>query len=222
MDRVILQHHSEEIGGGLRLCESLGVAFQDDMTRSVEYGADYFAKYESYRADKRYGDVEDVRVALAERIGHPIIDIGIGCGAFLEACLLRGLEVFGGLDVNPKAIAWLQERALYLPSLRFPNVSVSLTLWDVLEHFRNPHELLDRTRIGDVLIVSLPVYDDLRIEVLTSKHYRPDEHYYYFTKWGIVKWLHEYGFRVSEYNENETLPNCGRSGIGTFVARRVR
>lgn len=221
MDRVIIQHHSEDMGGGLRLCESLGVAFQDDMTRSVDYGPAYFAKYVSYRESRRYGDVESVRVELTKRVGLPVVDIGIGCGAFLEACQTAGVQVVGGTDVNPTARDWLRERGLLVESFeKFPPIAV--TLWDVLEHFREPHELLDKTRCGDVLLVSLPVYDDLRREVLTSKHYRPDEHYYYFTKHGFIAWIQEYGFSVTEFNEHETHPNCGRQGIGTFVARRVR
>ena len=201
MDRVILQHHSEDIGGGLRLCESLGVAFQDDMTRSVEYGADYFEKYVSYRRDGRYGDVESVRADLAERVGLPIVDIGIGCGAFLEECQSRELLVLGGCDVNPKAIAWLRERELFIESLanRTP-LAIALTLWDVLEHIRNPHELLDQTRTGDALIVSLPIFDDLRREVLTSKHHD-----------GFCLW-------PSAHTEHDVASSSWRAGQGDVLA----
>lgn len=221
MDKVIKTCDSVSIGNGLRICESYGVAFQEDMTNSVEYGPDYFHKYETYRESRRYGEVDSVRANLAKSANLPVVDIGIGCGAFIEQCQQQGIQVLGGMDINPVAVKWLHERELLIESFdKLP--TISLTMWDVLEHIQSPHEILDKMRVGDALLVSLPIYNDLCREVPDSKHYRPDEHYYYFTKWGFIKWLYEYGVTVTEYNENETLPNCGRSGIGTFVARKLR
>lgn len=213
----------------LQHCDHFGVAFQSDMTRSVAYDEAYFEKYRAYRLAGRYGQVERRRAILTGTTGCEIlIDIGVGCGTFLEFIsemnfgAARQRRAYG-YDINPTAAAWLRSTGRWRDPYHdeLPAGPIAWTLWDVLEHIPQPHELLDRIRVGDSLLVSLPIYDDLA-DVPGSHHFRPDEHYYYFTRWGFTKWITEHGFQVIAYNEDETKPDCGREGIGTFVCRRVK
>src|SRR3990172_12794796 len=174
MDRVIQQYPRVEIGVGLRWCESLGIAFQEDMSKSLSYAQAYFNNFASYEGTVINNAVNEARIAMVRRSQLPIIDIGIGCGTFLKSCARHGISVLGGFDVNRAAVAWLRDHDLWidlyhddLPELTTP---FAWTLWDVIEHLRCPHKLLDRVRIGDYLFVTVPIYFDLCSEVLNSKH----------------------------------------------------
>ena len=232
MDRVIKQHDSQDIGGGLRWCESLGLAFQADMSRSVPYDDAYFDRHAGYMGTPISDRIQAARINLVDSCPcvspDCVLDIGIGSGTFLEAYAELGqLEVGGGYDVNPRAVAWLEERSWLVDpwsdDLRFGwsehGLRVCWTLWDVLEHLRNPHELLDLIREGDTLCLTVPVFHDLRREVFKSKHFRPDEHYYYFTSAGLIRWLWSYRFELLTVTRDEQL--AGRESVASFAFRKV-
>ena len=58
------------------------------------------------------------------------------------------------------------------------------------------------------------------IEGMQSKHFKPNEHVWYFTDWGLRLWFEEQGFDCLETNYDET--NIGREGINSYVFRRKR
>lgn len=225
MDRLIQECDSLDMGHGLRLCDRFGVAYQADMTRSVPYDADYFAKHASYEGTAVSDAIQSARLKLVTASGceWPLFDVGVGSGTFLKACRQVGRRVAGGFDVNPVAVEWLKSEGLFVDPAwwdEFESMAEPLgwTCWDVLEHLPRPHELLDRISVDEYLFVALPVFTDLR-DVPQSKHFRPDEHYYYWTPAGLVRWLGEYGFELIEFNRDETT--VGREGIGSFSFRRV-
>lgn len=142
----------------------------------------------------------------------PLIDVGIGSGAFIELRRARGRSTYG-YDVNPVGIAWLDERSLLVdPHLVSAD---AITLWDALEHIPDFQSLLANVR--EWLFMSLPVFNDVD-HVLRSKHFKPDEHFWYFTRDGLVAAMLMCGFTlVAESNVESEL---GREDIGTFAFRR--
>jgi hypothetical protein len=55
--------------------------------------------------------------------------------------------------------------------------------------------------------------------VLRSKHFRPQEHIWYFTREGLVNAMKACGFSLVAESDFET--ELGREDIGTFAFRRV-
>lgn len=138
-----------------------------------------------------------------------VVDIGIGSGGFIAARPGRT----SGYDVNLAGVQWLLSRGLWSdPYFKNPE---NATCWDSLEHVMYPDDLV--RRVDGYLFVSIPIFDDLA-HILRSKHFRPDEHFHYFTEAGFVRYMDQQGFDCLEHNRMEVA--LGREDIGTFVFRR--
>lgn len=177
-----------------------------------QYDKAYWDKYVKYRADPIADSLMKSRSDFVERLygNGPVVDIGIGSGHFID---WRRASTFG-YDVNPIAIRWLLDRDLWWdPYVRDPE---AITCWDSLEHMARPEALV--RCVKKLIFLSIPIFVD-RGHVIQSKHYRPDEHFWYFTRDGLIEWMLRYGFRLVEENQMET--DLGREDIGTFVFKRV-
>jgi hypothetical protein len=141
-----------------------------------------------------------------------LIDVGIGSGAFVE--LRRAhRRLTCGYDVNPAGVKWLKERGLLFDP--YKSTPAAMTLWDVLEHIPDYRPLLANVR--EWLFVSLPIFTDAE-HVLRSKHFRPQEHIWYFTREGLLNAMKACGFSLVAESDFETA--LGREDIGTFAFRR--
>lgn len=145
--------------------------------------------------------------------GGGVLDVGIGSGAFLEERIRTGIETDHGFDVNPAGLAWLRARGMFgdLYARTWPAV----TFWDVLEHIRRPDLALGQ--VERIAFVALPIFRDAA-HVLASKHYRRDEHFWYFTRDGFVRFALANGFQVVDILATETA--IGREDVETFVLER--
>lgn len=142
-----------------------------------------------------------------------LIDVGIGSGAFIELRQRRRRPTYG-YDINPAGIRWLEQRKLFIDP--YLVAFDAMTLWDVLEHIDHFEPLLANVR--EWLFLSLPIFRD-REHARTSKHFKPDEHCWYFTRDGLVSAMTDCGFTlVTESNIESEL---GREDIGTFAFRRA-
>ena len=52
-------------------------------------------------------------------------------------------------------------------------------------------------------------------QIKNSKHYRPNEHYYYFTSYGLINYMKDSDFDLIKLDDFET--KAGREEILTFV-----
>jgi hypothetical protein len=201
--------------------QELGVGYYPVEAGAAPYDPEYFARYQ------RQADSEIGRALMQFRIDFvarhwdgALIDVGIGSGAFVEQ-RNRTFEQGGwscaatqGFDINPAAVAWLEQRGLFADPYR-PRVS-ALSFWDVLEHIEDFRPLLaNATRW---VFTSLPIFRDAA-HVLQSKHYRKDEHIWYFTRDGLVAVMREQGFILVEESDQET--RIGREDISAFAFRRI-
>lgn len=210
MDRFLAR--LARLDGDLVVSETHGFAYQHDMSLSVSYADDYFDKYVGYEGTEIAKRINAARVSLVNRHAGPdagILDIGIGSGEFIKS----RPNTFG-FDINPKAVAWLKGQKRWSDSFC---VFEGFTFWDVLEHVREPESYFRKIQVGAFLFVSIPVFDSVS-KVKKSKHYRPNEHYYYFTEQGFVNWMFEHRFRLLEANDHET--KAGREGIMSFAFRK--
>jgi hypothetical protein len=212
MDRFIAGFPAEA-DGDLMLCRGHGVAYQKDQGHLVEYDGAYFEKYRGYEGQPIALDINAGRVALvAKFIGRGrMVDVGIGSGEFIK----NRPNTFG-TDVNPHAIAWLKRQKLLAERL-FDFSAFSF--WDVIEHIPTPEESFRHVPLHGRLFTSIPLFADLD-SIRRSKHYRPDEHLYYFTEDGFLAWMELHGFHMLERQTFEI--DAGREDIFSFAFRRYR
>lgn len=187
-------------------CEEKGIGFHPRPP--MAYDGSYFEHYRELDASPVGAALTQARLDMVRRhFDGPPLDVGIGGGRFVT-------ESSGcGYDVNPDAIHWLTAQGRY----RNPYFSkpVALCFWDSLEHIPNPSEIVDQAT--EWVFVSMPIYTGVE-DVLTSKHYKPGEHLWYWTRWGLIRWFDERGFTVVESNSLEST--LGRSGIMSFAFKR--
>jgi len=204
------RHFNNALENELVWIPAIGMGYYNVRESDMPYDAGYFARYQR-QADTSIGRaLTRARVELVARhYGGPVLDVGIGCGQFIDA----RPQTFG-YDVNPAGVQWLKERGLfqdlYTESFR------ALTFWDALEHIADAAAAV--ARAGEWVFVSLPIYESAE-HVVRSKHFRRDEHIWYHTDAGIRHWFRHQGFECVEHNTDET--DLGREGIGSYAFRRV-
>jgi hypothetical protein len=194
----------------------LGLGYYPVVAGTAPYDDAYFDRF-AKQADTPIGrQLMTARVNFVDQHWpHTMVDVGIGSGAFIEA---RGKDLVDyrtfGYDVCPKAKRWLHERKLFWNvenNLRIQAVS----FWDVFEHIQDFSPLIEK--IDHWVFISIPIFRDCE-HVLESKHFRKDEHCWYFTANGLEALFHKMGFDLKEFNLMES--DLGREDIGTFAFKR--
>jgi hypothetical protein len=171
------------------------------------YDEQYWQKYLVMEQTDIGKTLNQARVNMVKEYEwNEIIDIGIGSGAFIKE-----FSNAYGFDINPNAIEWLKQNNKW----KEPSNVDAMSFWDSLEHIHNPTELLGN--IKKYAFVSCPIYTD-KDHILRSKHFRPDEHCWYWTYEGLIKFMSNFGFYLLEYSNIETL--IGREDIGSFTFKR--
>lgn len=188
----------------------LGMGFYPVKQQDWPYDRAYFDKYRQDRDTPIGRALNKARVDMVARHYHgAVVDFGIGDGAFITA---RGASTYG-YDVNPAGIEWLQEQRKYIDYYSHKHEAVSF--WDALEHVYDIEGTV--SHIVKYAFVSIPIFHSGE-HCYMSKHYRKDQHVWYFTTKGIIDWFDRQGFDCVEANTEET--KIGREDIGSFVFRR--
>ncbi|TLI63222.1 class I SAM-dependent methyltransferase [Escherichia sp. E1130] len=201
---------SNELQNGLVWLPELGMG-RYPVPAARPYDANYFARYRQMAETSMGLQLTTARLLLVGRyyLGK-VLDVGIGSGQFVEC-----RPDTWGYDVNPEGVAWLQARMrwadLYADDITFP----ALTFWDSLEHIDEPEAAV--AKAGQWVFVSLPVFRDAE-HILKSRHYRKDEHIWYWTHNGLLKWFEAQGFVCVEHNTIESA--LGRDGISSYAFKR--
>jgi len=214
MDKFIANLPHERIGE-LNICSRFGIAYQRDMRNSVPYDKAYFDKYAKYEITPIARRLHIARTQVVGEFcaGEKILDIGIGCGTFISRA--TNFDVLG-YDINPAAITWLEKHKCYHAIEKGLDQFTGITCWDVLEHMREPGEILGKLKPGQYLFIAIPIFPDFE-NITQDKHYRPNEHYYYFTERGLLSWLRQYRLKHIKTTEREQW--AGRYNIKTYVMR---
>jgi hypothetical protein len=176
------------------------------------YNEDYFRKYQGYAETDQGKRITAMREGLVRQYvpeSDEVLDFGAG------ACLfVRTRPNTFGFDVNPFTIEDLHARGKFRSPYTGP--VKHLTCWDSLEHEPDPCRLLKQ--VTGFVFISIPIFRDVD-HARHSKHFRPDEHWWYFSARGLIEWMDRQGFIVREFTDMESR-YCGREDIGTFVFQR--
>lgn len=175
---------------------------------SSSYDNAYFDKYETYEKTELGRRLTQARIEFVRKhIGNSdLVDFGCGNGSFVKA---RGGRTWG-YDVCMKTVKWLVQSDLWWdPWFRkMPSAS----FWDSLEHVKDISHLLEKVKSH--MFVSIPIFSSGE-HASTSKHFRPTEHFHYFTEQGFERFMKIHGFDLLESNRMET--DLGREDIRTFA-----
>lgn len=173
------------------------------------YNEEYFKKYATYEENGKAQDISKHRMEFVTKYwnGGTLVDIGIGSGTFVNqmACF--------GYDVNETGIAWLKDRGIFFDP--YKETIGNATFWDSLEHIEDPTNLLKNVK--HQIFVSCPIYRNLE-NIKTSKHFRPDEHFWYWTDSGFEKYMKYFGFKIIDRSDFEI--KFGRHEIASYVLQR--
>lgn len=190
----------------------IGIGYYPVPKDQHPYDGSYWDKYRGYDRTPMGDRLTAARLALVRKyIKEPqriIIDVGIGGGRFVEE-----MDCYGW-DINPDAVEWLAKHHALMDPWQTP--VAAMTFWDSLEHIHEPSGLLANAK--EWVFVSCPVFETPR-DIQRSKHYRKDEHCWYFTKQGLSGFMEIHGFGLVEINSMEE--EAGREDIGTFVFKRI-
>ncbi len=174
------------------------------------YDTAYFAKYREMDNSECGRLLTDARIDLVRRhYCYAVCDIGVGGGRFVHE------SGSVGFDVNPEAVRWLITRGIFADP--YVEEIDALTFWDSLEHIPDIKAIL--ARAGKFVFVSIPIFKGPD-HILRSKHFRTDEHCWYFTRKGFVEFMDREGFDVLDISIMEQ--QLGREDIESFAfARRA-
>lgn len=179
------------------------------------YDADYWNKYVGYAQTEQGRRITAARVALVDRHCspmHTLIDVGIGCGDFIDACNQNAL----GFDINPVAVKWLEARGIFADP-RQHSVH-ALTLFDAFEHIADIDRMLANAK--QWVFVTIPIVPGDGPPRPDWRHWRVSEHCWYFTRKGFIDYMAAQGFECVEHCTMESL--LGRLDSDTFAFKRVR
>ena len=189
------------------------------LDNPVPYDKNYWNNYERLAGTDQGRIINRIRSDLVERWtptgDRLLLDVGIGCGAFLQQMKSHTWWKVYGTDVNPVAIDWLAKHDMLMPTgLR----ARTLTFWDVLEHIPQPADVIE-PHCAQWIFLSMPIYRDEH-HALTSKHFKPGEHCWYFTRPGLESFMFNYRYELVEANKQETIIG-GREDVWGFAFRRI-
>lgn len=177
------------------------------------YGRGYHQKYMEYMKTELGHRLNVFRSEFVDHFWQrEIVDIGSAAGHFM---MVHGLWRTWGYEVNQNSVRWLLDIDRFRnPFLGEP--ARAMSFFDSLEHIKDPSDIL--SRVTRYVFMSIPIFRG-REHVLSSRHFREDEHYWYFTRAGLVSWMRARGFGLAGTRNDET--RLGREDIESFAFVRI-
>ena len=143
------------------------------------------------------------------------MDIGCGAGFFLNCAKEKGWNCHG-LEILPEYIKFAQEN-FALENIRLESLDKSLsydantfdviTLWDLIEHLRNPLDCLKKIhhvmKPGGVLVMWTP---NVKNAIFLKENwigYETLQHFYFFSRDTLNQMLEKVGFKIVHLKTNK-------------------
>jgi hypothetical protein len=202
-------------------------AYQVDRSKSVEYGKEYHDKYEEYSKTDRGDAILKYRSSLIKNLSdyrfkvRAIKEFNIldfGCGYAQLRNTLSYPIIYHAYDINEYSAKSISNKidTVYIKENPEKYIYDCVCFFDSLEHIKEIAGLpkFFKTRS---FIVSIPIFSDLD-KIQESRHFRPDEHYWYFTDKGIRWFFESFGYYCISSGDEEI--KAGREDIYTYVFKK--
>jgi hypothetical protein len=176
------------------------------------YDQEYLDKYKELAKTELGQKIYKTRWDLIKKYikQGTLVDYGCGPNAFNNA----GPKEFEkyGYDVNP--------------NVKFPDLPYQpwdiVTFWDSLEHIPDFYDVI-RLFKAKWLFISTPNLESVITPVTEWKHYRPEQHIFYFDKYSLRIILKALDYEIIEINHEEGALRDPKNpkAIITVVARKI-
>lgn len=200
-------------------CLKCELVFDETPPDPLVYNESYLAEFKSRDNTEAGRRLTEIRLDMVWKLfkeGH-LLDFGPGGGRFLEESK-RHFEAHS-LDINPNSnptYSCIEEVQ--------PETYDVITFWDSLEHLENPLTMLMDARMvlkpGGMVFISTPNIWPT-IDAISSHHYKPGEHVYYFNMVSLHKMLDLARFSPMFFNYDESeVRNVTETNILSAGARK--
>jgi SAM-dependent methyltransferase len=238
-----LQSRSDAHIAFCELCGHRWLVISEEAHRGNEEKA-YIDDYSGYARDERFEafvrDFTARELGRRLRAGARILDVGCGAGVFMEAASKMGYSV-EGIDVSHASAEICRRKGLaaragdFLTD-RFDGKFDLITMWDVVEHLRDPESFLHRSRellVEDgLLFAKIPAFGDLsvrlsrRVPRLAGILLGAPNHVQYFSRASLDRLVRRQGFEP-EWLAGGAIRSPTRGGslktrLGRIVQRVVK
>lgn len=146
-----------------------------------------------------------------------VLEVGPGNGTLLNVLKKHCDEAFG-FDVAPTEFSTISRTAATSTPWDL------LVACDVIEHFRNVDDLFQYK--FEHALITVPCLPDDLSEMANWRHFKPDEHLWYFTKTSFWNWITARGYDVifcdSPEDTIRTRWNKEKPNTITFVIKRAK
>jgi len=214
------------------LCHECGIGESELPSLSRVYNEDYAHLYVSYLSQDLGHKIVKHRVQELQKLTNlfgweshrcSTLDFGCATGIVVREARELGLDAWG---YEPHAVFFNSHHALHVaPWIAINPESIVSTpfvvsFYDALEHLERVDKWLQLFQPIRI-VVTLPVVPLTMFskDLPNWKHYKPDEHVWYFTDNGIHNFLAAHGYEVYEVEDFER--KLGRLDALTVHARRI-
>lgn len=229
-------------GTHISFCAACGhrwLVTSEKERNSVEAGT-YTRDYAGYRPDLKFIETASAVTAaeLVTRVPPPgrLLDVGCGAGEFMSIAKDAGYSV-EGIDISAASAEICRERGFNARAGNFLTEDFDskydlITMWDVVEHLRDPHAFLERARSllseRGWVFAKIPGFGDLSVG-LSSRLPRvagtllgAPSHVQFFDRESLSRLLARSGFEAQWINGGKARSEATGGPIRRRMARRAR
>jgi len=222
VDPFISFYQSIDIDTNLRWCPFQDIFYHPHTEYIKHYDNAYFQHYKELENKDTTNKLNSFRCQLVKKYckDNPILDIGIGCGTFIEKYNGKAW----GFDICEPSINWLKEREIYTNPWFEKNNFKGYCFWDSFEHILHPSILINSFESNSYIFISMPIFPDEFIcesiaethkNITSWKHFKPGEHHLYMGQQALINYMEDINCKLVETLDAET--KIGRQDIQTFV-----
>lgn len=226
----------------IAFCDSCGhrwLVTSEQERHAVETGM-YTHDYAGYRPDAKFVDTATAVTAteLSTRVPPParLLDVGCGAGDFMMVAKGFGYSV-EGIDISEASAEICRSRGLDARAGNFLTEKFSgdydlITMWDVVEHLREPAAFLERARslLSDkgYVFAKIPGFGDLSVGLSNSwprvagTFLGAPSHVQYFDRESLSRLLSRTGFQPEWIKAGGARSQMTGGSLKRRLARRVR